>query len=95
MKVATDLHLTKHARQRLQQRGIKASTLSLLHEYGRRVYTHTGAVKLIWDHASRRQIQAAMGRAAAQFKWTAYVVVDAVRCDTAISVGHRTVRVRR
>jgi hypothetical protein len=81
--------LTKHAAQRLQQRGIKVSTLELLYAYGRRVYGHNGAARLIFDHAARRQIEVALGKAAAQIKFSAYAVVEAARGSRVITVGHR------
>ena len=88
------LSLTKHAAQRLQQRGIKASTLSLLHEFGRCVYVHNGAVRIIFDHAARRQVEAVLGKAAAQVKFSAYAVVEATRGSRVITVGHRNGRCR-
>jgi hypothetical protein len=86
--------LTRHAAQRLQQRGIKASTLDLLYAYGRRVYGHNGAARLIFDNAARRQIEAALGKAAAQLNFSAYAVVEAARCTKIITVGHRKSRFR-
>ncbi len=88
------LSLTKLAAQRLQQRGIKATTLSMLHKFGRRVYTHKGAVRLIFEHAARRQVEATLGKAAAQMKFSAYALVDATRGVRVITVGHRTRRCR-
>lgn len=81
--------LTRHATRRLQQRGIKVDTLNLLRAYGRRVYDHRGAARLIFDKAARGRIESALGKAAAQLKFSAYAVVDAACSDTIITVGHR------
>ena len=94
--MAQDFHLSlsKHARQRLQQRGIQVGTLALLHEFGRRVYDHRGAARLVFDQAARGRIEATLGKAAAQFKFSAYAVVDATQQTRVITVGHRTARCR-
>lgn len=83
-----NLSLSKHAAQRLQQRGIRLEAIELLNEFGRRLYTHDGAAKIIFDHAARRRISAAFGKAAAQLKFSVYAVVDASG-DRVITVGHR------
>lgn len=88
------LSLTRHATQRLQQRGIKAETLALLHEFGRRVYAHNGAAHLIFDHSARRRVAAALGKAAARVNFSMYAVVDAANSARVITVGHRTGRCR-
>ena len=88
-----NLSLTKHAAHRLQQRGIKPLSLELLNEFGRRVYCHNGAAQLIFDHAARRQVAAALGKGAAQLKFSIFAVVDAAG-DRVITVGHRTGRCR-
>ena len=88
------LLITQHASQRLQQRGIKVSTLSLLHEFGRRVYNHKGAFLVSFDHAARRQVEAALGKAAQRVNFGAYAVIDALHGTRVITVGHRLQRIR-
>ena len=85
----TPVRLTRHASQRMRQRGIKADTLDLLLKYGRRVYDHRGAARLIFDKQARQRIESALGKAAAQVRYTAYAVVDAARGNTLITVAHR------
>jgi hypothetical protein len=85
----TPFRLTRHASQRMQQRGIKAETLDLLQQYGRRVYDHRGAARLIFDKQARQRIESVLGKAAAQVRYTAYAVVDAARGNTLITVAHR------
>ena len=92
MKPQSTLSLTRHAAARLQQQGIKISTLDLLERFGRRVYSHDGAIFLVFDRDARRRIQSAFGKAAPQLRLNAYAVVDATRCDTVITVGHQTSR---
>lgn len=92
--VFPELSFSALAIRRCQQRGIPSETLALLQEFGRRVYDHRGAVRLIFDRAARRRVEATFGKSAAQVKFSVYAVVDAARRSRVITVGHRTRRCR-
>lgn len=93
MKNTADIHFTRHAAQRQQQRGISMSTLDLLCQYGRRIYDHRGGYRLIFDKRSQTRIRAVLGKAAAQVKFSVYAVVD-TNAPTVITLGHVTERVK-
>lgn len=91
---SSSILITKNAAQRFQQCGIQMDTLTLLHRFGRRVYSHNGACSLIFDHQARRKIEGALGKAASKINFGAYVVVDATDRNAVITAGHRTSRIR-
>ncbi len=87
------MYKTHHAVHRQQQRGIATQTLELLQQYGRRVYDHHGACKLIFDKRAQNQVKAALGKAAAQIRFGVYAVIDASASATVvITTGHLTRR---
>jgi hypothetical protein len=56
------MHLTRHAEQRCQQRGIRREVVEALLAYGRRARRH-GADVCFMDAAARRRAEADLGRA--------------------------------
>ncbi len=89
-----NLALTRHAAQRMQQRGIKASLLDLLFEHGRETYAHNGALYLSFNQAARRKVQRLLGKAAAQLNLSTYAVL-ATATPNVITVGHRRGRIQQ
>lgn len=85
--------LSTHASIRARQRGISDRTVELLLQYGTPVYDHRGGCLMVFDKAARARVLGALGKAAAQMKFSAYAVLDASR-RTVITLGHRTQRVR-
>ena len=88
--------LTRHARVRMQQRGIGAEVLENLLAYGRAVHDHRGAEILFFDHAARRRLARAEGEQAIRRlgkRLAAYAIIGA---DGEVrTVGHRIRRIRR
>ena len=86
--------VTRHARARMQQRGIARPHVDLLLEFGREYHDHRGAVVVVLDRSATRRI-ARSGAASG-------VQLDALRGLYAVigngsvrTVGHRTRRLRR
>ncbi|MFZ5734375.1 MAG: hypothetical protein ACOY4O_16685 [Pseudomonadota bacterium] len=88
--------LSKHARERKQQRGINPCALGFLEEFGSVVRSH-GADLLIFDKKARRRLQHHLGGARALKLVEPLLGVYAVISDngTVMTVGHRDKRVRR
>lgn len=86
--------MSRHASERAQQRGIALNTLDLLRTYGRRVYDHQGAYRLVFDRKAREKVIKAFGKAAAQLNFNAYAVVASDSANLVVTAGHRTRRVR-
>ena len=86
--------VSRHARRRMQQRGIAQNAVDTLLEYGREHHDHHGAIVVMLDRTARRRI--VLGGAH-------NVEVDALRGLYAVvasdgcvcTVGHRTRRLRR
>jgi len=88
--------LSRHARVRMQQRGIPRAVGEQLLDFGTVQHDHHGAVIVYFDKRSRRQLARAQGRAAAHTleRWrNAYAVVAAD--GAVVTVGRRDKRVRR
>jgi hypothetical protein len=88
--------LTKHARTRLQQRGISADVLDCLLAYGRKVHDHRGGEVIFFDHHSRTQLRRDQGDAVfkrLETKLGTYAVLGSD--GSIITVGHRTKRISR
>ena len=81
--------LTTHARARMQQRGIPEAALDVLLEYGHEAHDHRGAVIVLFDKRSRRDLRRRIGdgfRRVERWLDTYAVVSD----DGAVmTVGHR------
>lgn len=91
-----DMELTRHARVRMQQRGIDAEVVEDLLSYGRTVHDHHGAEIVFFDHASRRRLAEEQGEEVIRRlgeRLTAYAVIGS---DGKVrTVGHRIRRIRR
>ena len=56
--------LTTHAKIRMQQRGIPASALDVLLDFGRERYDHRGCTVVLIDKRARRRIERVLGHVA-------------------------------
>lgn len=95
MTRAADLPCTRHARSRMQQRGIGAATVDRVLRYGREVHDHHGAIVVMMDRAAEARMArdgASQGVALDRLRGV-YVVVTGD--GTIRTVGHRTRRLRR
>ena len=85
--------LTKHAKVRMQQRGIGPEVLDDLLAYGRVVHDHRGAEIVYFDQAARRRLSGEQGeeviRRLGKHLGT-YAVIG--RNGQVFTVGHRTRR---
>jgi Domain of unknown function (DUF4258) len=87
--------VSRHARARMQQRGIVHSAIDYLLEFGREHHDHHGAVVVILDRAATERIARsgmARGNQLDALRGL-YAVVAADGCVR--TVGHRTRRLRR
>ncbi len=84
--------LTRHARVRMRQRGIRAEQLELLLEYGRERHLHQGCEIVFLDKAARRRMEHADPRAA-RIPGNAYAILG--RNGVVVTVGHRYRRIGR
>jgi hypothetical protein len=87
--------VSRHARARMQQRGIAPSALDCLLDFGREHYDHHGAVVIMLDRRARRRIARVRAARAGQVDALRglYAVVASDGCVR--TVGHRTRRLRR
>ena len=88
-------NLSRHAATRSQQRGISASAIDFLLEYGSEHHDHHGAIVVLLDRAAARRIARIrdIGRSQLDALRGLYAVVASdgwVR-----TVGHRTRRLQR
>ena len=87
--------LSKHAQERMQQRAIPPLVLDLLYRYGREQHQNGGTV-LFFDQHSRRKALCALKDTLQRFdKVSDTYVVTAADNGKAITVGHRTKRIRQ
>lgn len=82
------LHMTEHARARMQQRAIPPRVIEALVAYGRGEHDHRGGVIFFFDKAARERV----GREIERYL-DAYAVVAGT--GEVITVGHRDKRIRR
>jgi len=90
------IHLTDHARVRLQQRGISLPVLDCLLNFGRRLHDHHGAEICYFDRTARDRLRRTYGRHELKHlesKLNTYAVISAD--GTILTVGHRTKRINR
>lgn len=86
--------VTRHARARMQQRGIARSHVDFLLEFGREYHDHRGAVVVVLDRSATRRI--ARSGAASGIQLDALRGLYAVIGNGSVrTVGHRTRRLRR
>ena len=86
---------TRHARVRMQQRGVAAAHLDLLLDFGREYHDHHGAVVLMLDRRTARRIS---GRGFVKPSELDQLrgLYAVVGTDGSLrTVGHRTRRLRR
>lgn len=87
------LHMTEHARTRMQQRAIPPGVVEALVAYGRGEHDHRGGVIFFFDKAARRRVaRERLGREIERCL-DAYAVVAGT--GEVITVGHRDKRIRR
>ncbi len=88
--------LTRHARVRMQQRGIGADVLEDLLAYGRAMHDHHGAEIVFFDRAARRRLAEEQGEETIRRlgkRLSAYAIIGA---DGKVrTVGHRIRRIQR
>jgi hypothetical protein len=87
--------LTVHATARLRQRGIPATAIDCLEDFGHIRHDHRGAEILYMDHRSRRVARRAMGDVAYRRVEKLMNVYAVVADGRVVTVGHRTRRLRR
>ncbi|HET9763298.1 MAG TPA: DUF4258 domain-containing protein [Casimicrobiaceae bacterium] len=91
------MDLTRHARARMQQRGIAAAALDALLDYGRVVRAGRGVDIVYFDKRSRERFNRATvvapANAGAQRICKTYAIVASD--GSVITVGHRTRRIPR
>jgi hypothetical protein len=87
--------VTRHARARMQQRGIGPEALECLLEFGREAFDHRGhAVVLYFDKKARRRLaRAEPGRKDLERLSRMYAVLSGG--GAVITVGHRSRRIAR
>ena len=86
---------TRHARARMQQRGIAAARVDFLLDFGREYHDHHGAVVVMLDRRSMRRIvdRRVLKPSALDELRRLYAVVG--NNGGLLTVGHRTRRLRR
>ena len=85
--------LTRHARSRMQQRGIAPALIEKVLRYGRETHDRHGGVIVYLDHDAKRRIARDRSLTGAELDQLAgvYVVLTEGRVAT---VGHRYRRIR-
>ena len=91
MSPTLDAMLTRHARARMQQRGIPPDMVDDVLDFGRERHDRRGAVVLYLDHQSRRRLERAGRARRAEVDRLAGVYV-VVLGGIIVTVGHRTRR---
>jgi len=91
------MELTRHARTRMQQRGIDAAALDALLDFGRVARAGRGRELVYFDKRSRERLARATAvapaKAGVQSACNTYAIVASD--GTVITVGHRTRRIPR
>ena len=89
------MDLTRHARTRMQQRGINAAALGALLDYGRVAPAGGGRDIIYFDKRARQRLarEHAVATAEAERVCRSYAIVEPD--GTVITVGHRTRRIPR
>jgi hypothetical protein len=94
--VASNANLTtRHARARMQQRGIAPWTVDQVLRYGREHHDHHGAVIVCIDRDARRRLVRDGEARGAELDALRGVYVVLALDGTVRTVGHRTKRLRR
>ncbi|MBK6804497.1 MAG: DUF4258 domain-containing protein [Betaproteobacteria bacterium] len=90
-----DLPCTRHARSRMQQRGIPPMLVDRVLRYGREVHDHHGATVYLIDRAGEARIAREGEARGAELERLRGVYVVVATDGTIRTVGHRTRRLRR
>jgi len=87
------MNLSRHAKQRSQQRAIPPMLIDLLIQFGASERAGTGVSKVYFDKASRRRVKAYAGPLARLLD--EHLDIYAVVTDdmTVITTGHRTTKI--
>jgi hypothetical protein len=95
--MAPSLHdmLSRHARARMQQRGIAPDTVETVLQYGREQHDRHGGVIVYLDNRSRGRMQKAHGKRSAKIDTSSGVFVVLTTGGTVLTFGHRFRRVQR
>ena len=90
-----DSYLRRHARMRMQQRGIPAAALDVLLHFGSVVRASRGRDLVFFDHKARERLARAgeLAPAEADRACKSYAIVESD--GTVITVGHRYRRIPR
>lgn len=89
------MHLTKHAQNRSQQRGIPPVMVDLLLQFGITESAGDGASKLFFNKAARRRVESYFGPIAPLINQHLDVYAVVSEDDKIITIGHRTERIQR
>lgn len=87
---------TRHAIERMRQRGISEEVLDCLLAWGTEIHDHRGATVLYFDKAAKRRLERSTGvwqYKRIESKLSAYAVVN--EDGAVITVGHRVKRINR
>jgi hypothetical protein len=87
--------LTRHARARMQQRGIPAAALEALLAYGREAHDHHGGAIVYLDKAARARLAKAEPSAARNAASLARTYAVLGSDGKVVTVGHRYRRILR
>ena len=95
VNAATEPVVSRHARARMQQRGIARSAVECLLDFGREHHDHRGAVVLMLDRAALQRMArtGAVRREQVDALRGLYAVVAAD--GSVCTVGHRTRRLQK
>ena len=85
--------ISKHAKKRIQQRGIRDRTVEIVLDYGKCRYRQGGQVHFM-DKRSRKRAEAALGNEFRQVADHLDIYVVVALDGILITVGHRLCRMR-
>ena len=94
MPRVADLPCTRHARSRMQQRGIRPALVDRVLRYGREVHDHHGAVIVLIDRAAAARMARDGEAQGVELERLRGVYVVVGNDGTIRTVGHRTRRLR-
>ena len=89
------MDLTRHARARMQQRGINAAALDALLDYGRVARAGRGRDIVYFDSRTRARLVRAHAVAVPEAERVCKSYAIVASDGTVITVGHRTRRINR
>ena len=92
MNAVPDLPCSRHARWRMQQRGIPPALVDRVLRYGREVHDHRGAVVVLFDRAAEARLRRDGEARGVDVERLRGVYVVMGTDGTVRTVGHRTRR---